>query len=49
VTSSCNLLTAEAAAGVGHHIALSVVGSERLTESGYFRAKIAQEELIKGS
>ncbi|HEY1293076.1 MAG TPA: SDR family oxidoreductase [Chloroflexota bacterium] len=49
VTSTRNLLEAEAAAGVGHHVALSVVGSERLTESGYFRAKIAQEELIKGS
>jgi uncharacterized protein YbjT (DUF2867 family) len=49
VTSSHNLLAAEAAAGVGHHVALSVVGSERLTESGYFRAKLAQEELIKGS
>jgi len=35
--------------GVGHHVALSVVGSERLLESGYFRAKIAQENLIKGS
>ncbi len=44
-----NLLAAEAAAGVGHHVALSVVGSERLTESGYFRAKIAQEKLIKAS
>ncbi len=49
VTSTRNLLTGEAAAGVVHHVALSVVGSERLTESGYFRAKIAQEELIKGS
>ena len=49
VTSTRNLLTGEAAAGVAHHVALSVVGSERLTESGYFRAKIAQEELIKGS
>ena len=48
-TSSRNLLAAEAAAGVGHHVALSVVGTERLTESGYFRAKIAQEELIQGS
>src|SRR5882672_10934657 len=43
------LLTAEAAAGVGHHVAVSVVGTEGLTESGYFRARIAQEELIKGS
>jgi uncharacterized protein YbjT (DUF2867 family) len=48
-TSTHNLLAAEAAAGVGHHVALSVVGTERLTESGYFRAKIAQEKLIKGS
>jgi uncharacterized protein YbjT (DUF2867 family) len=48
-TSTRNLLTCEAAAGVGHHVALSVVGSERLLESGYFRAKIAQENLIKGS
>ena len=47
--SSLNLLAAEAAAGVAHHVALSVVGTERLTESGYFRAKIAQEELIRGS
>jgi len=49
VTSTTNLLEAEAAASVRHHVALSVVGSERLTESGYFRAKIAQEELIKAS
>src|SRR5437764_12321421 len=48
-TSSRNLLAAEAAAGVGHHVALSVVGTDRLAESGYFRAKIAQEELIKDS
>ena len=48
-TSTRNLLAAEAAAGVGHHVALSVVGTERLTESGYFRAKIAQEKLIKSS
>ena len=48
-TSTRNLLVYEAAAGVGHHVALSVVGSERLLESGYFRAKIAQEKLIKGS
>src|SRR5437870_4175501 len=48
-TSTRNLLTYEAAAGVGHHVALSVVGSERLLESGYFRAKIAQENLIKDS
>src|SRR6184192_3745631 len=48
-TSGRNLLAAEAAAGVGHHVALSVVGTERLLESGYFRAKIAQENLIKAS
>jgi uncharacterized protein YbjT (DUF2867 family) len=48
-TSTRNLLASEAAAGVGHHVALSVVGTDRLSESGYFRAKIAQEKLIKGS
>jgi len=48
-TSTRNLLAAEAAAGVGHHVALSVVGTDRLPESGYFRAKIAQEKLIKES
>jgi uncharacterized protein YbjT (DUF2867 family) len=48
-TSTGNLLAAEAAAGVAHHVALSVVGTERLTESGYFRAKLAQEMLIAGS
>jgi uncharacterized protein YbjT (DUF2867 family) len=48
-TSTRNLLTYEAAAGVGHHVALSVVATERLSESGYFRAKIAQEKLIKES
>ena len=48
-TSTRNLLTYEAAAGVGHHVALSVVGTQLLAESGYFRAKIAQEELIKES
>jgi uncharacterized protein YbjT (DUF2867 family) len=46
-TSTRNLLAAEAAEGVRHHVALSVVGTERLSESGYFRGKIAQEELIK--
>jgi uncharacterized protein YbjT (DUF2867 family) len=46
-TSSRNLLAAEAAAGVGHHVALSVLGAERLPESGYLRAKLAQEELVK--
>src|SRR5207248_710061 len=48
-TSTRNLLTYEGAAGVGHHVALSVVGAERLSESGFFRAKIAQEKLIKES
>ena len=48
-TSTRNLLAAEAAAGAGHHVALSVVGTERLSESGYFRAKHAQEELIEES
>ena len=48
-TSTRNLLSYEAAAGVGHHVALSVVGSERLPDSGYLRAKVAQEKLIKES
>jgi uncharacterized protein YbjT (DUF2867 family) len=48
-TSTRNLLTNEATAGIGHHVALSVVGTDRLSESGYFRAKIAQEKLIKES
>jgi uncharacterized protein YbjT (DUF2867 family) len=48
-TSGRNLLAAEAVAGVGHHVALSVVGTERLLASGYFRAKMAQETLIKAS
>jgi uncharacterized protein YbjT (DUF2867 family) len=48
-TSGRNLLAAEAAAGVGHHVALSVVGTDRLLASGYFRAKMAQEKLIKVS
>lgn len=48
-SSSRNLLAAEAGAGVGHHVALSVVGTDRLLESGYFRAKMAQEELIRTS
>src|SRR5258706_8599606 len=48
-TSTRNLLTYEAAAGVGHHVAVSVVGTERLLESGFFRAKLAQENLIKAS
>ncbi len=49
VTSTRNQLAAEAAAGVGHHVALSVVGTDRLLASGYFRAKIAQEDMIKAS
>lgn len=48
-TSTRNLLAYEEAAGVRHHVALSVVGTERLLESGFFRAKMAQEELIKKS
>jgi uncharacterized protein YbjT (DUF2867 family) len=47
--SGCNLLAAAARAGVKHHVALSVVGTDRLAESGYFRAKIVQEKLIRGS
>jgi uncharacterized protein YbjT (DUF2867 family) len=46
-TSTRNLITAEAAAGVRHHVTLSVVGTDRLPESGYFRAKVAQEDLVK--
>lgn len=48
-TSTRNLLEAEETAGVGHHVALSVVGTDRLTDSGYFRAKLAQERLIEDS
>jgi len=48
-TSSSNLLAAEAAAHVKHHVALSIVGTNRLLHSGYFRAKMAQENLIKNS
>src|SRR5689334_153224 len=48
-TSTRNLLTHEATARVKHHVALSVVGTDRLSESGYFRAKIAQEKLIRES
>jgi uncharacterized protein YbjT (DUF2867 family) len=47
--SGRNLVAAEAAAGVTHHVALSVVGTDRLLASGYFRAKMAQEKLIKAS
>jgi uncharacterized protein YbjT (DUF2867 family) len=46
-TSSRNIVTAEAAAGVNHHVVLSVVGTDRLPDSGYFRAKVAQEEEVK--
>ncbi|TFW14770.1 SDR family oxidoreductase [Duganella callida] len=48
-TSGRNLLRAEAEAGVKHHVALSVVGTDKLADSGYFRAKIAQEKLIRES
>ena len=48
-TSTGNVLAAEAKTGVGHHVALSIVGSERLPASGYLRAKVAQEKLIKAS
>jgi len=48
-TSTRNLLAAEGAAGVGHHVALSIVGTDRLPESGYLRAKVAQEGLIESS
>lgn len=48
-TAGRNLLAAEAAAGTAHHVALSVVGTERLQAMGYFRAKLAQEDLIKAS
>lgn len=48
-TAGRNLMTAEAAAGVGHHVALSIVGVERNSGVGYFRAKLAQERLVKAS
>jgi uncharacterized protein YbjT (DUF2867 family) len=48
-TSTRNLLAAEAAAGVGHHVALAIVGAEQLPDSGYLRAKVAQEKLIEQS
>lgn len=48
-TAGRNLLAAETAAGVGHHVALSVVGADRLPDSGYMRAKLAQEKLIRAS
>lgn len=46
-TSTRNIIAAETAAGVGHHVALSVVGTEQLQDSGYFRAKLAQEQALK--
>ena len=49
LTSTRNILAAEVAAGVSHHVALSVVGTDRLPDSGYFRAKLAQEEAIKAA
>jgi uncharacterized protein YbjT (DUF2867 family) len=48
-TSSRNILAAEAAAGVRHHVALSIVGTDRMPDNGYFRAKVAQERLIEAS
>lgn len=48
-TSGRNIFAAEAAAGVAHHVALSVVGTDRLLESGYFRAKLVQEDLVRES
>ena len=48
-TSARNILAAETAAGVGHHVALSVVGTDRLQDSGYFRAKLAQEQALKAA
>jgi len=48
-TSGHNLLAAEAAAGVRHHVALSIVGTDRTPDNGYFRAKVAQEKLIEAS
>ena len=48
-TAGRNLLPAEAAAGVRHHVALSIVGTDRMPENGYFRAKVAQENLIRAS
>src|SRR5262245_56511943 len=47
--STRNIVAAEAAAGVGHHVALSVVGADQIPDSGYMRAKVAQEKLIKAS
>src|SRR5437762_8323189 len=48
-TATRNILAAESAAGVSHHVALSIVGADRLPDSGYLRAKVAQENVIKAS
>src|SRR5690606_4483738 len=48
-TSGRNLLAAEAAAGVRHHVVLSIVGTDRMSDNGYFLAKVAQERLVKSS
>jgi uncharacterized protein YbjT (DUF2867 family) len=48
-TSGRNVLAAETAAGVGHHVALSIVGTDRTPDNGYFRAKVAQEKLVEAS
>jgi uncharacterized protein YbjT (DUF2867 family) len=48
-TSGRNLIAAKAAAGVQHHVALSIVGTDRTPDNGYFRAKVAQEKLIEAS
>ena len=48
-TTSRNILAVEAATGVSHHVVLSVVGTDRLPDSGYFRAKLAQEETVKAA
>src|SRR5437660_10168501 len=48
-TSGHNLLAAEAAAGIRHHVALSIVGTDRTPDNGYFRAKVAQEKLIEAA
>src|SRR3954468_22148874 len=48
-TSGRNLLKAEVNAGVGHHVALTIVGADRVPDSGYMRAKVAQEELVEGA
>jgi uncharacterized protein YbjT (DUF2867 family) len=48
-TAGRNILAAEAAAGIGHHVCLSIVGTDRTPDSGYFRAKVSQEELVRRS